>query len=184
MDWIIHVLYNTQSSQKNPSLWSSEKVSVAPKAKRKSLPNNGLGIFRHDKKLDSCKSQVQVKRLVKCFSFGFPSATEQVSGARDPVSEVWTESVLPTSTRNWTSLPATSVVTYSTSHVTMTVFSEPLGGPRSCQSTTAMTSMGEFPYFLQSWGQSPPPVTHLLTNSMAARMEAGTCFHSIPCFSV
>lgn len=72
--------------------------------------------------------------------------------------------MFPTSTRNRTSLPATSAVTYSTSHVTMTVFSEPLGGPRSCQSTTAMTSMGEFPYFLQSWGQSPPPATHLLTN--------------------
>lgn len=87
MDWIIHVLHNIQSSQKNPSLWSSEKVSVAPKAKRKSLPNNGLGIFRHDKKLESCKSQVQVKGLVKCFRFGFPSATEQVSGARDPVQK-------------------------------------------------------------------------------------------------
>ena len=106
-------------------------------------------------------SQVQVKRVVKYFSFSFPSATEQVSGARDPVWEVCTELVFPMSARNWTSSPAT-MVTCSTSHVMMTVFSERLGGPRSCQSTTAMTSMGEFPHFLQSWGQSPPPVTHLI----------------------
>lgn len=71
--------------------------------------------------------------------------------------------VFPTSARNWTSSPAT-MVTCGTSHVMMTVSSKRLGGPRSCQSTTAMTTMGELPHFLQSWGQSPPPVTHLLTN--------------------
>lgn len=51
MSCIIH------SPVKNtPSLWSSEKVRVAPKAKRKSLPNNGLGVFRQDKKLESFES--------------------------------------------------------------------------------------------------------------------------------
>lgn len=84
MDWIIRVLYNTQSSQKH-SFALVFRERVTPKAKRKSLPNNGLGVFRHDKKLENFKSQVQVKRVVKCFSFSFPSATEQVSGEGDPV---------------------------------------------------------------------------------------------------
>ena len=55
MDWIIHVLYNTQSNQKH-SFTLVFRERVTPKAKRKSLPNNGLGVFRHDKKLESFES--------------------------------------------------------------------------------------------------------------------------------